>query len=791
MTLRNERTAMVATTIQHDGKSVRVTSERYTWVWTGADDQFVLRDSQQRTVTTGPLQPAIVVKHTEGAEPEHWTLGTPTLVHAGDERVTVRYEGVNGSARVEVTSRFDGAGWWLQPISYETDAAEDVISLMWFAEPTATTPQPGLHSTYFVVPGMSMSAGVSPLVLDETKLNLTVPLGSGALHGPGLQQQWGLPAHFYCGFHRNGQRNGMRSLTEGRSDAFCLGLAELPNGDFLLRIKGGHASPMVNLRSDLWSHVRGPGTLSLGATLLLTIAPTYYEAIRAYYHTMLNQGIIEPKTAGSDRKNAVVLAPQFNTWGAQVARGLAPDDFDEKHLHQIYDEYRASGMQAKMFVVDAKWEGDYGTFEHSAERFPNFEATLQRIRDDGHFIGLWAAFIRCDDPAALGLTTDHMLKGPDGKRLQLDGVTWDPDVLSDQAPLRLDGRFWDFSPEDEEGGKDRWSYYLFDLSQPEVQRALSEAARRFVRRYQPDLVKFDFGYELPPMNTAAPKDRTWAGERQLKKGLEVIIGAMKEENPDLVVMYYGLSPLMIDHYDLHSIDDLCFSMGDYDLEANRRITFCSLCGELGIPTYGSSGYDWESATSIWFDSAAAGTIGSLHSFVGDEIESSPQPEQIAKYNGLTHAIRPTSRFSIEHLDANHVAAARGATSSSWARIEDGKIALVALREQRIDGRRGSRGYPGIASTDTTVVVASKDDQSIDESAELAVVPFGDGELRLPRADGNDLVAAVTEFTSGGGQHVRQIELTDGEFRIPLRELSDDGRPVEWVQITIGPNGADH
>ena len=83
---------------------------------------------------------------------------------------------------------------------------------------------------------------------------------------------------------------------------------------------------------------------------------------------------------------------------------------------------------------------------------------------------------------------------------------------------------------------------------------------------------------------------------------------MKEENPDLVIMYYGLSPLLLEHYDLHSPDDLVYCSGDYDLETNRRIFFSSLCGELGMPTYGSSGYDWESALDIWFDSAPSGSI---------------------------------------------------------------------------------------------------------------------------------------------------------------------------------------
>lgn len=780
MTLNYERASTVPTTINQDGNSVRVSGGQYAWEWTASNDQFVVRDSKERMVTAGPLQPAILVTDAGQAGSNRWSPGSPTLGQVTEGSVTVSYEGVNGSARVVVACRFDSDGWWIEPLSYEAGENEDVVEVMYFAAPgVGGQPTPGLHSTYFLIPGLCMNAGVSPLVLDESKLNLTVALGAGAWDGPGLLQQWGLPAHFYCGFHRNAQRNGARSLTSQRSDAFCLGLADLPDGDFQLDVLRGNASPVVNLRSDLWGHQRGPGTLTIGATLFMTTGETYYEAIRAYYRCLLASGVISPKPQASARKTEVLLAPQFNTWGAQVARGLAPDDFDELTLLQIYDEYRASGMKARMFVVDAKWEGDYGTFEHSADRFPNFEATLQRFRDDGHLIGLWVAFLRCDDPGALGLTTDHLLKRADGGRLWLDGLTWDSQAASRQQGPQ------DCGAENAGADQDRWSYDLFDLSQPEVQRALSDAARRFIQRYKPDMVKFDFGYELPPMNTACPRDRAWAGERHLLKGIEVMFKAMREENPDLVIMYYGLSPLMIEHYDLHSIDDLCFSVGDYDLEANRRISLSGLCGELGIPTYGSSGYDWETTTSIWFDSAAVGTLGSLHSFVGDEIDSSPRPELIAKYNGLAQAIRSTTAFSIEHRDANYTAAARGATSSSWARVEDGKVVLVALRAQRIDGRRGAGSYPGIVSTDTTVVVASKDDRGIDASAELAVVPFGDGELRLSRPIGQGVAAEVTEYATGGGTRRERIGLADGEFRIPLREVSSDGHPVEWLHVAIG------
>ena len=181
------------------------------------------------------------------------------------------------------------------------------------------------------------------------------------------------------------------------------------------------------------------------------------------------------------------------------------------------------------------------------------------------------------------------------------------------------------------------------------------------------------------MGSAAPQDKNWTGERLMLKGLEVVIKAMREENPDLVVMYYNLSPLFLDYFDLHSPDDLYMTAGEYELEANRRIYFSSLLGPLGIPTYGSSGYDWASAPSIWFDSAAVGTLGSLNDFQGDEQGESASPELIARYNGLSHAVRPTDTFEILPLGTVSEAPTLGAHARSWARFEGGQLVLLASR----------------------------------------------------------------------------------------------------------------
>jgi hypothetical protein len=453
----------------------------------------------------------------------------------------------------------------------------------------------------------------------------------------------------------------------------------------------------------------------------------------------------------SEKKAAVMLAPQFNTWGAEVARGREWGKFHQADMDDFYAGMRAAGMKAGMFVIDAKWEGKYGELAHSAAQFPRFEESIAKMRSEGMRIGMWAAFLRCENPADLGLTTDHLLRAPDGKPFS--------------------------------GSDNLVTYYLLDFTQPEVQKALRELARKFMRRYRPDLVKFDFGYEIPALHAAAPKDMRYAGERVLKKGVEVVVGAMREENPDLVVIYYSLSPLFVDYFDMHSPDDLFMCQNEYDLEANRRFFFSSLLGELGMPTYGSGGYDWPTSPSIWFDSAAIGTLGSLVSFSGDEQGARPKPEWTAKFNGVAQALRPTTVFRIEPVDAEYLGPVRGARSSSWARLEDGKLTLVALRAWRLDGRKGSGKYRDAVATTASVVVASKTDDDVVRASKLAVVPFGDGEVRIKREGATK--ATVREHAFGGGVTESRILFRGGVLPLPLRERTEKGVPVEWIEVRFG------
>ena len=738
----------------HDGL-ISVKGQNYSWEYVKAEDTFRLRDSSNRLIVSGKLQPAVVVAPSVDPSLRQCIPGKAGEHRVEPDRVTFVYEGVNGSAQLSVSWHFDEHGIWTDPVIYKTPTAEDVVSLHYFSDSRGTDTKPSLHSSYVVVPGVSEGPSVSPIVRDSVHLDQSVWLGRGSFT-PGLTQQWGLPVHYFCGYSIAGS-GGMRNMyTEGRSDAFVCGLADLPSGDLFLQLLEGSYSLWFDYRSDLWKHMRGPGQLSLGATLLWSVAPDYREAIAAYYQGLLQAGTIH-RHQNSTRKTATALMPQFCTWGAQIDRNKAGEHLDQPFLNEIYSELKASGMKAGLFSIDDKWEESYGSLVHSKSRLPQFEEFLQQLRADGYRIGLWAALMRCEHPADLGLSVDHMLKQPDGKPF-------------------LSGDF---------GGS---HYYILDFTQPVVERVLTGLVRQFIRRYKPDLFKFDFGYELPAMGIAAPQDKSWTGERLMRKGLDVVLTAMREENPDLVVMYYQLSPLYIDYFDLHSTDDLFLASGEYDLEANRRLYFSSLLGPLGIPTYGSSGYDWASAPNIWFDSAASGTIGSLNDFRDDEEGEGVKPELVAKYNGMTQVLRPTNIFEVLPLGSISQAPTFGAHARSWARMEGGQLVLFAFRppiageENPLASQATDPRIEDVVRSSVPVVIASRGNEGITRSGMLAIVSYGSGEIVIRRQQGKQ--AEILSHYFGDSAVPGNASIEDGLLRITAAERDSAGKPLEWIEVHI-------
>lgn len=718
--------------------------QRYDWHWSASDDVFILRDKRGNTIASGPLAPHLVLS---AHQQRHVTRVHRITQHThhtdGLDALSLTYHDDTLALTITLTWQFADGYLRLLPLQITSQQNYELVSVHYFARvQDDLSVKPLAYSRYVVSPGLCMNTNVSPIVDLHSKLSVTSCLGSGAMRGVGLTQQWGLPAHYFCTFNTDPRWNTMGGKHRV-SDSACWGLASLPLGDFRLQMHDIAFSPILNVRSDLWSHQTLGQTEALvtGFDFVINIAENFHESIRCYYRQLIALGIIAPKQF-SEKKLAVTLSAQYNTWGVEVAKGLPPEHLTADILNDIYQRYRDSGMQAGTFVVDDKWEGSYGELAHDTERFPDFVSQLNQFRADGHYVGLWAAFLRCQDPTKLGLTEQHLLQTHEGKTLWLAH------------------------------GEAR--YGIFDVTQPAVKAVLTEKAKAFMARYQPDIIKFDFGYELPSMDVAAPFDKAYSGEKLLVVGLDIIVDAMKYVNPDLVVMYYGLSPLLIDYYDLHSPDDLVYCAEDYDLETNRRTYFSSVCGELGMPTYSSSGYEWVTSNAIWFDVVASGTVGSLHCFEGDENGDMPDDAIIAKYNGLAKIRRLSAHFSVYPLGARHKGGQRSGYAPSWMRQEAGKITLLALRPET---DLSSLNLPFIQNR-AMVVISSLDEEAIASSRHLGLVGFDTGSVVLTNTSSK---ASMTLHYFDGSS--RTIEANGPAINIDFAVLSSESNtPLSWIEI---------
>lgn len=716
--------------LSDDGAQFVAAGPTYTWTWSRDDDRFCLSDSRGRTVASGPLQPVVVVDDSGAPLASSGTVSTVS-VHACTLRVT--YTGVNGTGSCDVSLDFAADQMWMAPVRYRDPDGRRVRSMHQFATHGADADQaarPALEHTYLVQPGLCESSGVSPILTTEVGLHLTSWIGRGSMGVDSqIYQQWGLPSHYFCGVSRNAGHNAHASLAALQSSAFCCGLADLPNADVTLQLGTEATSLGYQVRADLWQHLPAGSEQILGARLVWTLGTDYRDAIRNYYRALRDTATISIRDR-SVGTLANATASQFNTWGAQCALEKTAGRFDQATLEQIYAGVKASGLRPEMFVLDDKWEGAYGLLKHDAKRFPDFDAFLARVREDGLKVGLWAAFLRVNDPHSVGLAERHLMCDASGKPIEKNN---------------------DFARE---------PFYLFDVSQAEVREMLSGTIAAFVKRYDPDLVKFDFGYELPSLALAAPADPSYAGEQLLRRGLEFLVSALRAAKPDIAILYDSLSPLFVDLIDQHGHDDMYLNIEEYAEENNRRLFFSSLLGELGIPIYGSGGYDWHSMPDIWRDNAIAGPVGSLNSVAGDEHCGGPTPEQVARYNGLVAITRRSQTYQIDPLSRVTLGSTTGARSDSWVRREGGVITSVSV------------GLPGRPLPDDAgvqshcrAVVSSLTADGLATSDLIGIVAFDPGTMMLRTRPGRDV-------------HVIQ-HLADRSSRTVVASSS-----VDWIELDV-------
>ena len=84
------------------------------------------------------------------------------------------------------------------------------------------------------------------------------------------------------------------------------------------------------------------------------------------------------------------------------------------------------------------------------------------------------------------------------------------------------------------------------------------------------------------------------------------------------------------------------------------------------------------------------------------------------------------------------------------------------------------------------ILNSKTSDGIAKATKLAVVPYGEGELVIRRADRQASEVVVTEHYFGGTSKESRTEIRGGVLRLPLRGRGEKGSPLEWMEVNGSP-----
>lgn len=535
------------------------------------------------------------------------------------------------------------------------------------------------------------------------KGNAVIPLGS---YGPAM----GTP---YCAAF---PRPLYACAMGGKNGWIAVGPGEIPDGALTLRINCASSYLEYLYREDIWGAPDGYNRF-WKEPLRMSWGDSAYDAYDALFKSLT---VTQPKDHVHVRSFA-------GTWGA-----FGKGDFD---LRGQADRY-AGKQPADVMLIDDYWETFLGSGMANHDLFPDFEKDLEYIREKGMEIGLWQSIGWISSPEAVGLSDEDLLCGADG-RPRLSQWLMDPFI-----------------------SKKRLCYCL-DPSSPKTQSFLEERTKRLVSLYKPVLLKLDFGYGLPGPDVSAPRDPEFRGEKLCRQLLNIITKAAKAVKPDITIIYYGISPLLHDTFDLLSLDDMgdCGSSPEYEISGHsQRCMWAALTSSQGIPANTSSGYFWKTLDEILLDTAVTGVNGSVLAY-RDERANIMSPSQICRWRAIQKWHRRTTLWNPLWLDVNMGGHGSEPSISSWGRKEreDGiyKIFSLSLRGKP-ESICSFSELEGIEFTGKWAVI-SQDDKDIYSSHMLAIIPFSTGNIKIARK-----FTSVQQLRLDGTGEEKKDELVAGE-----------------------------
>jgi hypothetical protein len=475
------------------------------------------------------------------------------------------------------------------------------------------------------------------------------------------------------------------------SDSGCLsiGAGSIPDAAMSLKVQSTKGCFQYLYSEDLWG--KAMRSVRVWKDLLrISLGTNAWMAFQKYYHSFPSK-IIRPNKA---------CPAIWNTWG-MWGQGKYP-------IRPIADFARSAG--AGLLVLDGGWESAQGEGKPNETRFPHFEDDLRYVRDKGMEIGVWESIGWISDPFSHGLKEADLICNRKGK------------------PCKAN---WNFDPGAE-------SYYCLDISSPATRDFIRQRTIRIMKTLRPRLIKLDFGYGLPDPYMGVPKNPAFRGERYAHELVKLIAETAKGTDPNVQILYYGISPLWTDVTDIVSLDD----QGDlwYDTERGHDewSIWSALSGDRNMVLCGSSGYSWEKDEEAVLNTSIIGCPGAVLP-VMQKNDSAVDMGYTNRRLAVDTWYRKTLSWQPLWLNSDPGNFSSPPTLRCWGRLEtvngDTLLTALVLREKSEDGiKKGIRDerISYIHWIGNWAMIA-QDSGSVFSSGSLALIPFGAGSISLSYA----------------------------------------------------------
>ena len=489
------------------------------------------------------------------------------------------------------------------------------------------------------------------------------------------------------------------------------GAGDIPDAAMSLKLQSSLAAIRYSYREDLWGASKDQQKV-WNNPLKITFGQSSFDAFKKYYSSFA----VKKGTPSTKHQ-----AASWNTWGNWKDRKYA--------IRPMVDFAKKLGAEA--FVLDDPWAETKGSINHNKKLFPDFENDIKYIKENGMDCGFWETVGWVGDPASCGLTNDDIILDKNGIPCQ---TSWNSNPLSS-------------------------GHFFIDLS--------SEKSREYVKKrtieemtfFKPEVIKLDYGYGIPGPQMGVPRNPALRGERHSYEFIKLISEAAKSVNPDVTILYYGISPLFSEYIDIVSLDD----QGDmwYAIKEghDQWSIWASLLSDRKLAITGSSSYDWDTDDEVILNSLI---LGSANAVLGTTMpDGSPVPD---KYLNRRLAANKWFRRSIlwEPLWLNsHIGDLQKApVLKCWGRLEYGNLTALVLRGKKEQGYEVLNPYEWSGRW----AILSQDDKSIGESSKIAVIPFDEGSLSMKLKSKPKKVLSVGVNTQ---QEKKDWTWNNGELKLAI------------------------